>query len=167
MALRPLVLYPDPLLKERSVEVTEFDEGLFTLLDEMAETMYSSRGIGLAAPQIGVLRRVAVVDVSPDGDELIELVNPVIVAESGKVPSEEGCLSIPDYRDTIERKAAIKVHAVDRNSRAFELEADDLLAICIQHEIDHLDGVLFVDRLSRLKREFFKRWFRKRSEGRE
>jgi peptide deformylase len=165
MALRDLVLYPQPLLHEVSKEVTTFDSELFSLLEDMADTMYASRGIGLAAPQIGVLQRVAVIDVSREENDLLELINPTIVAASGDTSSEEGCLSIPEYRDVVKRHSKITLHAYDRHGRPFEMQAEGLLAICAQHEIDHLDGILFVDRLSRLKRELFKRWYRKTTES--
>jgi len=161
MTILEIVKYPDPVLKEKTPEVEDFDEALGRLLDDMAETMYPANGLGLASPQVGVLKRVAVVDVSEDRNKLIELVNPKITWKEGEVPSEEGCLSIPDYRDTITRSREIVVEAQDRHGQSFKLKADDLLAICIQHEIDHLDGVLFIDRLSRLKRDIFKRWFKK------
>jgi peptide deformylase len=102
----------------------------------MAETMYAAHGVGLAAPQIRVGERIAVIDVSREENNLIELINPVIIESKGKVPSEEGCLSIPDYRDTIQRKEEVRVQAFDRHGKSFELEATDLLAICLQHEID-------------------------------
>ena len=161
MARLPIVIYPDPLLKQKTAPVTEFHGQLHRLLDDMAETMYVSKGVGLAAPQVGVLQRVTVIDVSEEGDEIIELINPTIVSSQGKVDSEEGCLSIPEFRDTVERKEKVVVSAFDRHGKPFEVDADDLLAICLQHEIDHLDGILFVDRLSRLKRELFKKWLKK------
>jgi peptide deformylase len=161
MALLDIIKYPDPLLKEQSIKVESFDVKLGNLLDSMAETMYSANGIGLAAPQVAELLQVAVIDVSKEGNQLQEFINPVIISQQGKTKSEEGCLSIPEYRDTIQRSVAIVVRAQDRNGKEFELEAEGLLAICLQHEIDHLNGVLFIDRLSRLKRELFKRWFLK------
>ena len=161
MPKRELVIYPDPLLRESTQEVTEFGKELHQLLDDMAETMYEESGIGLAAPQVGVLSRVTVIDVSSDRDSRIELINPTIVEHEGEVTSEEGCLSIPDYRDSVSRAKKILFKAFDRFGKPFEMEADDLFSICVQHELDHLDGVLFVDRLSRLKKEMFKKWFKK------
>jgi peptide deformylase len=161
MGILEIVKYPDPRLKQPCERETVFDSSLHKLLDDMRDTMYEAEGIGLAAPQVGVLKRIAVVDVSQDRDGVIELINPEITWSEGKVPSEEGCLSIPDYRETISRNENIKVTAQDRNGKEFELEASEILAICIQHEIDHLNGILFVDRLSRLKREFFRRWLKK------
>ena len=161
MAILDIVKYPDPLLKEQSLQVDSFDADIGKLLDNMAETMYEANGIGLAAPQIGKLLQIAVVDVSREGNSLLELINPVILSQQGKTKSEEGCLSIPDYRDTVQRAVTIKVRANDRTGKQFELETDGLLAICLQHEIDHLQGILFVDRMSRIKRELFRRWFAK------
>lgn len=160
-----ILTFPDPLLKQMSIRVDNFDTALSRLLDDMAETMYDASGIGLAAPQVGVLQRVAVVDLGQEDSELREFVNPQIVWRSGTTPSEEGCLSIPDYRDTVKRDKEIVVQAQDRGGREFETKADGLLAICLQHEIDHLDGILFVDRLSRIKREMFRRWHQKRGQG--
>lgn len=162
MSILEIVKYPDPILTEECEPVEVFDDALGKLLDDMRETMYEASGIGLAAPQVGILKRITVVDVDQEEGSLIELINPVIVAKAGKVTGEEGCLSIPEYREVVQRSETIAVRAQDRNGEEFELEADELLAICIQHEIDHLDGVLFIDRLSRLKREFFKRWLKKR-----
>ena len=161
MALREIVKYPDERLHEECEAVNDFNQELATLLDDMFETMYEADGIGLAAPQIGVMKRVTVIDVSPDGTGKLELINPEIVDAQGKVSSEEGCLSIPGYRDTIKRNETVKVRAQDRTGEFFEVQAEELLSICLQHEIDHLHGVLFTDKLSRLKREFFKRWFKK------
>jgi len=162
MALLTVRKYPDSILKQPGVEVDEFDSKLHSLLDDMAETMYYEHGIGLAAPQIGVSQRITVIDVSADEDTIQEFINPEIVQAQGKVEFEEGCLSIPEYRDKVVRNESIVVRAYDRYGKEFELETDGLLAICLQHEIDHLDGVLFIDRLSRLKRELFKRWMKKR-----
>ena len=161
MARLPIRLYPDPILKQVAQPVDQFGKELGKFLDDMYETMCAAKGIGLAAPQVGNPWRVAVVDVGQESPERIELINPEIVSRVGKVPSEEGCLSIPDYRDTIERSREVVVRAFDRTGKEFEIEAADLLSICLQHEIDHLNGILFVDHLSRLKRELFKRWLKK------
>lgn len=161
MAILEIVKYPDPRLKEMCTEVTDFNQELATLLDNMVETMYDARGVGLAAPQIGILKRITVIDVSDEGDSPIEFINPVIVSKSGQTSSEEGCLSIPGYRDSIKRSTNVAVQAQNRHGENFSVDADELFAICLQHEIDHLDGVLFTDRLSRLKKEFFRRWFKK------
>ena len=162
MAKREIRIYPDDVLRQETIHVTEFAKGLHTLLDDMKETMYSAHGIGLAAPQIGELLRVTVIDVSEDGDDPLEFINPIITTKDGTVPSEEGCLSIPDFRETITRAEWITVDAQNRHGESFQVEADGLLAICLQHEIDHLDGVLFIDHLSRLKREIFKKKWGKR-----
>jgi peptide deformylase len=161
MATLQIKIYPDPILKQVAVEENSFDAKLHKLLDDMKDTMYAEDGIGLAAPQIGVSRRIAVIDVSPDRNEPLELVNPEILTQEGKTSSEEGCLSIPDFRESITRFTNITVSAQDRHGKTFEIAADGILAICMQHEIDHLDGVLFVDHLSRLKRELFRRWHKK------
>ncbi|MDC0359014.1 peptide deformylase [Oligoflexia bacterium] len=163
MALLEIRTYPDPILREVSVEVMQFDQALAALLDNMLETMYHEDGIGLAAPQVAVLQRVIVMDVSHDRSKPMALINPVIVEQEGEVVSEEGCLSVPEYRDKVTRSDFIQVQACDRTGKKFEFEADDLLAICIQHEMDHLDGTLFIDRISRLKRDMFKRRHKKRS----
>jgi peptide deformylase len=161
MAILPIRKYPDPVLREQTVEVSNFDKELQDLVDSLAETMYQARGIGLAASQVAVLKRVTVIDVSEARNERIDLVNPHIVQRVGKVSSEEGCLSIPGYRDTIKRNKEIVVQMKDASGNEVELKADGLLAICIQHEVDHLEGVLFIDHLSRIKRELFKHWLRK------
>ncbi len=157
-----ICLYPDPVLREQCLEVDRFDSELAAFLDDMALTMYRANGVGLAAPQVGVTRRVTVVDCSDEGNEIIELINPLIIAAEGKVSSEEGCLSIPDYRAAVSRNEWIKVEALDRTGKPFQLEAEGLLSFCIQHEIDHLNGVLFVDHMSRLKQQLFKKKYQKR-----
>jgi len=161
MTIRSIVFYPDPGLTEPCAPVAAFDGDLHTLLDDMAETMIDAVGIGLAAPQIGVSKRVAVIDISEEQNDPIELINPEIVSRSGAVPSEEGCLSIPRYRDTIKRSAAVVVKAQNRLGEWYELKGEGLLSMALQHEIDHLDGVLFIDHLSRIKREMFRRWVKK------
>ena len=161
MSTLPIVKDPDPILKQKTGVVETFDEELHTFLGNMAETMYEANGIGLAAPQVGDLRRITVVDVSRDGNDLLELINPQIVHADGTCSGEEGCLSIPEYRDIVERNEAIKVEAFDRHGNEIKFEAEGILSICIQHELDHLDGVLFIDRLSYLKKQLFKKWFRK------
>ena len=146
MALRNLVLEGDPLLRKTSRPVDEITPRIIKLLDDMADTMYyGGRGIGIAAPQVGVLRRVFIVDV---GDEhgLIEFINPEILEASGTQTDNEGCLSVPGKTCEVERPSHIKVKATDRNGNEFELEADGLLARCICHENDHLNGVLFIDK---------------------
>jgi len=140
----------DPILRQATKPVGEITPDVQRLIDDMFETMYHARGIGLAAPQVGRTERIAVVDVD---DEPLVLINPEIVdSSSGKAKGEEGCLSIPDIYADVERPKTVTVHALDRNGKAFERKASDLLARCLQHEIDHLDGKLFLDYLSVLKR---------------
>ncbi len=167
MTTLPIKIFPDPILRETTAEVTSFDKQLSTFVDSMIETMYDSRGIGLAAPQVGMSKRICVVDVSEEGNNPLRFINPIIVSKSGSTPSEEGCLSIPGYRETIKRSKEILVNAFDLEGKPFELAADGLLAICLQHEIDHLNGILFIDHLSRLKRQMFKKWLSKQDEERE
>ena len=165
MAILDIRKYPDPVLKQEASSVPAIDATVRKLLEDMAETMYAADGIGLAAPQVGISQRIAVVDVSEARNELMVFINPEITARAGKTPSEEGCLSIPDFRDTITRSETVTVNSLNAKGEEQVLEAGGLLAICLQHEIDHLDGILFVDHLSRLKREFFKRWLKKRQES--
>lgn len=151
MALRPILHHPDPRLRTKAQDVSVFDDELRTLVDDMFETMYDAPGIGLAATQINVHRRVVVIDVSRDGSDPHHFINPQIVTTDGTEEMEEGCLSVPGIFETVERAERVTIKALDSDGRAFELEADGLLAVCIQHEIDHLDGKLFVDYLSQLK----------------
>lgn len=147
MALREIVVVGDEILRKRSREVTQFDTKLIELLDDMAETMrFEGRGIGLAAPQVGVLKRIFVVDV---GDEhgLIEFVNPEIISSEGSVVGSEGCLSVPGKSGEVERPEKIVIRAQDRNGKSFEITATGLLAVCICHENDHLNGILFIDKV--------------------
>lgn len=155
--------WPDPVLAKRGVAVQAFDERLKTLVDEMFESMYEAQGIGLAAPQIGISERITVIDVSfkKNPEEKIALINPEIVEMEGKQIEEEGCLSLPDIREKVSRAAWVKVRAQDVTGEYFEVEGEELLARALQHEIDHLDGVLFIDRLSRLKRELVLRKIKK------
>jgi peptide deformylase len=157
--VREIVIWPDPVLKEIAAPIGLVDDAVRALLDDMAETMYAADGVGLAAPQIAVLQRAIVIDTSPrqEGQKLVHLVNPEIVRTEGTTTSTEGCLSIPGEAEEVERAAKVWVRALDYHGRPFELEADGLLAIAIQHETDHLDGTLFVDHLSSLKRETIKR----------
>jgi peptide deformylase len=151
-------LYGDPVLRRKAAEVTEFDETLHSLIDDMRETMAAYSGIGLAATQVGVLQRVLVVDVPLDDNQRAQhvLVNPTIHSRAGSESGEEGCLSIPGIYEDVNRSLRIQVRALDPAGQPVELEAEGYLARAIQHEIDHLDGVLFVDRLSPLKRQFLK-----------
>lgn len=157
----PLRYYPDPILKVAASEVTEFTPELHKLLDQMMLTMRLANGVGLAAPQIGLSKQIAVIDVSSEGTEPFELINPSIVAREGTVDSEEGCLSIPEFREVIARSEYVKVEGLDRAGNPITIEATGLLSRCLQHEIDHLNGVLFIDHLSALKRELFLKWYKK------
>ena len=151
MALLNILHYPDPRLRRVAAPVTEVGEDVRRLVDDMAETMYAAPGIGLAAIQVNVPKRVVVIDVSGTRDQLLALINPQIVEKDGEQVFEEGCLSVPGVYDEVTRAAHVKLRALDRNGQPFEMEATGLLATCIQHEIDHLDGKVFVDYLSRLK----------------
>jgi len=166
MAIRDIKKYPDPVLREKTARVERIDAALERLIDDMVETMHDAPGVGLAANQVGVPLQVAVIDLSSRDDEeqrhpLLVIINPEVLQMGGSVTEEEGCLSIPDYAEKVTRAARVKVRAQDRTGKVFELEADGLMAKALQHEIDHLNGVLFVDRLSALKRGLFKRRHRK------
>ena len=155
MARLPIVLYPNKVLATRAEEVTSFDEQLHTFLDDMVETMYAAEGVGLAANQVGVLQRVTVMDCRREGEEtsvLRELINPEIIAREGTVTWEEGCLSFPGLYQKVRRSKWVKVRYQDRHGAHREVEGDGLLGVCLQHEIDHLDGVLFLDRVGALSR---------------
>ena len=145
MAIRKIVkLGEDEVLRKRARKVDQFDKRLWTLLDDMADTMYEADGVGLAAPQVGILKRVAVVDI---GDGLLELVNPEILEAEGEEIGVEGCLSVPGRRGTVKRPLKVLVHAQDRKGRHIEVEAEEFMARAICHELDHLDGVVYVDRM--------------------
>ena len=152
MALLQILEFPDPRLRTRAQPVTQVDASLRKLVEDMFETMYSAPGIGLAATQVNVPKRLLVIDISDRRDQPLVLINPDVVAREGVEESEEGCLSVPGVFDKVTRAEKILVRALDRDGKPIELEADGLLAVCIQHEIDHLDGKLFVDYLSELKR---------------
>lgn len=162
--IRPLVILPDPVLRQLSKPVERVDDELRRLADDMLETMYDAPGIGLAAIQIGVPLRLLVIDLAKDDQpkEPHVVVNPRIVAHGDEASVyEEGCLSIPDYYAEVERPAAVTVAYLDRDGKERTLEADGLMATCLQHEIDHLDGVLFIDHISKLKRDMVVRKFKK------
>lgn len=163
MALRKILHYPDPVLKQVAAPVTCFDEDLASLAEDMAETMYAAPGVGLAAPQVGVSQRLIVLDCSPRDEErgLLVAVNPEILAREGNCCEEEGCLSVPQYYAKVERAAHIQVRFQDVAGQAHEIEAEGLWAVCFQHEIDHLDGILFVDHLSSLKKGLFRKKYKK------
>ncbi len=147
----PILHYPHKNLRTVAKPVVRIDEGVRMLVKNMFETMYEAKGVGLAATQIDYHERIIVLDVSEERDQPLCLINPEIIQQSGKSTGEEGCLSIPDYRNNVVRAAQIKVRALNAQNKVFELEAQDLLSVCIQHEIDHLNGILFVDHLSKLK----------------
>lgn len=153
MPILEILHYPDPRLRNLAKPVTTFDQKLGEFADSMLETMYHSSGIGLAATQVGVAKRVVVIDVSETRDQPLCLINPEIVEREGEEESEEGCLSVPAIYEKVTRAEKIKLKARDRNGEEIEMDADGVLAICIQHEIDHLDGKLFIDYLSGLKRQ--------------
>ena len=153
MALLPIIQYPDSRLHRVALPVTAVDEAISLLIKDMAETMYAAPGIGLAATQVDALWRIVVIDNSATHDQLRVFINPEIVARSGVSDFEEGCLSVPGIYEKVPRADRITVRALDAQGQHFELEADGLLAVCIQHEMDHLDGKVFVDYLSRLKQQ--------------
>jgi peptide deformylase len=161
--VRDIVIWPDPILKQVAKPVERVDDGIRRLLDDMAETMYAADGVGLAAPQVGVLQRVIVIDTSPrqEGQKLLHFVNPEIVRSEGTRVYTEGCLSIPGEAEDVERADKVWVRALGRDGKKFELECDELLAIAVQHEYDHLQGTVFVDHLSSLKRELIRRRMKK------
>jgi peptide deformylase len=157
MALLPILYYPDPKLRTKAKPVTEVTDALRTLIDDMFDTMYDAPGIGLAASQVDVHKRIIVIDVSETRDKPNVYINPELELVGTVMEAEEGCLSVPGYYELVERVDRIKVTALDRNGDSFTQEASGLLAVCIQHESDHLDGKLFVDYLSALKRTRIKR----------
>jgi peptide deformylase len=162
MTVLKLYTYPDPVLKKKAEKVQKVDDSVRQLLDDMLETMYADAGVGLAAPQVGVSKRIVVIDVNQEDDEDGELVNgeplfmvnPEIVWRSDeKVCGEEGCLSVPKQRAEVERHAQVRVRYLDYDGNEQEILGDGLLSVCLQHELDHLDGILYIDRISRLKRQ--------------
>jgi peptide deformylase len=159
----PIVKFPDPILQQAAEPVSVFDAELRKLVDDMFTSMYDAQGIGLAAPQIGISKRLTVIDVSfqKDPKQKLVLINPEIVEKSGKQVEEEGCLSLPEIRDRVARAAQVKVRAFDAEGKPVEVEGTELLSRALQHEIDHLDGILFIFRLSRLKRDLQLRKIRK------
>jgi peptide deformylase len=163
--------YPDPRLRNKAQPIETVDDEVRKLVADLLETMYAARGVGLAASQVDVHRRLIVLDVSDTRDQPLVFINPEILSAEGRAPGEEGCLSVPGIYDKLERAARIKVRALDRNGTPFEMEAEGMLAVCIQHEMDHLEGKLFVDYLSELKRQLIRRRLSKerkqRSQGSE
>jgi peptide deformylase len=166
MALREIRKYPDPVLRQKTGRVEALDAALERLIDDMVETMHAAPGVGLAANQVGVPLQVAVIDLSFREEKgqrhpLLVLINPEMISLEGSVTEEEGCLSLPEYTEMVKRAAKVKVRAQDRAGKSFEMEAEGLLAKALQHEIDHLNGLLFVDRLSTLKKDVFRRRYKK------
>ncbi len=159
-----ILTFPDPILRSQAEPVDEIDDDLQLLIDDMIQTMYDAPGIGLAANQVGVLKRVIVFEsFSVEGENHPEvLVNPEFVLKEGKITSEEACLSVIDYAADVRRASHVKVKGLDRNGKPVEIEAEELKAICLQHEIDHLDGTLFIDHISSLKRTLYKKRLKKR-----
>ncbi len=165
MAVLEIKTYPDKILKERTAQIISIDTTIQSLIDDMIETMYAAKGVGLAANQVGVSKRLCVIDISAVDEKtpLIVLINPEIIEKSGNIEDEEGCLSIPEYKAQVKRAEEILVSGLDRKGRKIEIQGEGLLARALQHEIDHLDGLLLIDRLSPIKREFFKKRHKKHS----
>lgn len=161
MAKLEILTFPDSRLRQRADPVAQVDTRIRQIVDDMLETMYAAPGIGLAAIQVGIAKRIVVIDVSENHDQPVVLINPEILTRAGEEEMEEGCLSVPGYTETVRRAERVRVRAHDREGQAFELETDGLLAVCIQHEIDHLEGKLFVDYLSNLKRQRIRRQIEK------
>lgn len=170
MAILNILTYPDPELKKTSEPVEEVDENITSLIDNMFKTMYDAPGIGLAAPQVGVLKRVIVLDIGARGNgeaKPMALINPEIISSKGETSFEEGCLSVPEFTADVTRPEEVKVKGINQKGETVEIECDGLLAIVLQHEIDHLNGILFIDRLGSVKRDIFKRKFKKILKQRE
>ena len=163
MAVLEIQKYPEPVLKEKARLVEEITDDIQCLIDNMADTMYEAPGIGLAANQVGALHRVIVFDITPkeEGRNLNVIINPEIIASEGSLVHQEACLSVVDYSCDVRRHACITVAGLDREGKPVQIEAQDLLAVVLQHEIDHLDGILFIDRISRLKRSLYNRQLQK------
>ncbi|MDD3553664.1 MAG: peptide deformylase [Deltaproteobacteria bacterium] len=165
-----ILIYPDEILAAKAQPVTELNDRLLKLVEDMFETMYKAKGIGLAANQVGVLQQVVIMDLGQRGEDAkpdpIVLINPVITASEGEICDVEGCLSVPDYSEKVKRAQRIQVMAYDQRGKEIRMEAEGLLARCIQHELDHLNGICFVERLSPLKRAFFrKKWSKMSDKG--
>lgn len=157
MSILSILEFPDERLRKKAAEVKSVDLNIKKLVDDMLETMYAAKGIGLAATQVNVHQRIVVIDVSEEKNDPLCLINPVIIEREGDEESEEGCLSVPGFFEKVKRAEKIKVKALDKEGKPFEIVADNLLAVCIQHELDHLEGKLFVDYISSLKRERIKK----------
>lgn len=156
MAVLPILRFPDERLRTKAKAVKTIDSTIQQIVDDMAETMYAEEGIGLAATQVNIHQRIVVIDVSETRDQLFVLINPEIIEKSGETGIEEGCLSVPEHRALIPRAEFVTLRAHDRNGKEYTIETDGLLAICIQHELDHLEGKLFIDYLSPLKRQLIR-----------
>lgn len=156
MSILPVIEFPDKRLRAKAKEVMVFDAKIKALVDDMLETMYDYDGVGLAAVQVGVYQRIVVVDVSQDKSGALCLINPEIIEKEGSKEGDEGCLSVPNFFEKVTRAETIKVKALDKKGKPFEIDADGFLSVCIQHEIDHLEGKLFVDYLSPFKRQRIK-----------
>jgi peptide deformylase len=158
-----IITYPDPILAKKAEPVVNIDGNIQDLIDNMSTLMYQASGIGLAANQVGVTKRIIIFDLNykEKGKDLTVLINPTIVLAEDKIVSEEGCLSVPDFQGKIPRTKYLKVHGVDRHGKPIDIDAEDLLAICIQHEIDHIDGTLILDHVSHLKRDLYRRMVEK------
>jgi peptide deformylase len=166
MSIREIRTYPDPVLRNKTARVEKIDSSLERLIEDMVATMHAAPGVGLAANQVGVALQLAVIDLSSRENEdqrhpLLVIINPEVLSMEGSISEEEGCLSIPDYAEKVKRAARVKVRAQDRTGKVFEIEAEGLLAKALQHEIDHLNGLLFIDHLSPLKKNIFKRRYKK------
>jgi len=162
MALLPILRYPDARLHKVARPVTQVDDAIRKLIKDMADTMYAAPGVGLAATQVDAHVRVIVIDVSETRDDLKVFVNPQLIVSTGEIEREEGCLSVPDVYEKVRRAGCVTVRALDANGASFELEAEGLLAVCIQHEMDHLEGKVFVEKLSRLKQTRIRARLKKR-----
>jgi len=161
MAILKVIYMPDERLRRVSSKIEVFDEKLQTLIDDMFDTMYHTRGVGLAAPQVGINIRLSVIDTSSDKSKQLVLINPEIIASEGYEDFQEGCLSVPGISDTVRRAKTVTMRALDRNGKEYEITASELLGECIQHEIDHLNGKLYIDLLSPLKRNLARKRFEK------
>jgi peptide deformylase len=157
MAKLEILTFPNPRLRNHAEPVVRVDDHIRRIVDDMLETMYAAPGIGLAAIQVGIAKRLIVIDVSPEHDQPLVLINPEILSREGEEEMDEGCLSVPGFYESVKRAERVRARALNRDGESFEIDADGLLAVCIQHEIDHLEGKLFVDYLSSLKRQRIRR----------
>jgi peptide deformylase len=167
MAIRTILHYPDPRLRQKALPVTQVTPEIQKLIDDMAETMYAAPGVGLAATQIGEPHRIFIVDIAAEDEpsNLMVFINPEIVTTDGAQTGAEGCLSFPGVTEDVKRAATVSIRAMNQSGKSFELEADGLLAVAVQHELDHLDGVLMIDRVGMLKKRIIQRKMQKRAEA--